>query len=168
MIFSNKHVIVAFIVAPILAIITYYGVDYMVSEKPSAAVQGASYKLASRPNCLHASGMCGFVNGDVEFDIVWEGGSSGYGEVVAISKKLPISGIKMAFGDPELSMPMDFQMRDNNPMEWRLPLNYHPAADEAMHVVVSINESLYFGEATAVFFDYQTSYHQDFREEAIR
>jgi len=167
MLFTNKHVIVAFIVAPILAVITYYGVDSVVSEKPKAAVQGENYKLATRPNCLHASGMCGFVNGDVEFDIVWEGGTSGFGEVKAISK-LPLNGIKMAFGDPSRSLPLDFVMSDAGATEWRLPLNYHPAPDEAIHVVVSLNDSLYFGETTAIFFDYQTSYHQDFREEAIR
>ena len=165
MLFTNKHVIVAFIVAPILAVITYYAVDYVVAEKPQAAQKGANYKLATRPNCLHQSGMCGFFNGDVEFDILWEGGDSGYGLVKVISKRLPLSGIKMAFGDPNLTMPMDLKMSEGNPLEWSVPMNYRPAPDEAIHVVAAINDSLYFGETTAAFFDYETSYHKDFREE---
>lgn len=167
MIFTNKHVIVAFIVAPILAVITYYGIDMVVSEKPQVAQQGATYKLATRPNCLHTSGMCGFFNGDVEFNIVWQGGDSGNGEVRVISS-LPLDGVKMSFGNPNVNMPKDLTMSDEGPLKWRLPLDYHPAADEPMHVVVSINETLYFGQTTAVFFDYATSYHKDFREEAIR
>ena len=167
MLFTNKHVIVAFIVAPILAVITYYGVDYMVAEKPQAAQQGGQYKLATRPNCLHTSGMCGFFNGDVEFDMVWRGGDSGYGDVVVISK-LPLNGIKLALGNPNQAMPMDMTMLDDNPLEWTLALNYHPAPDEPMHLVAAIKDSVYFGETTAVFFDYETSYHKDFREESIR
>lgn len=165
MLFTNKHVIVAFIVAPILAIITYYAVDYVVAEKPQVAQKGVNYKLATRPNCLHKSGMCGFFNGDVEFDIMWEGSDSGYGLVKVVSKRLPLSGIKMAFGNPNQTMPMDLVMSEGNPLEWSVPLNYHPAPDEAIHVVAAINDSLYFGEATAAFFDYETSYHKDFRQE---
>jgi len=62
--FKNKHVITAMIVAPILAIVSYYAVDLMVKEQPKAAVEGQAYKLIAKSNCRYSSGACDLVNGD--------------------------------------------------------------------------------------------------------
>jgi hypothetical protein len=43
------------IVAPILAIISYFTVDYYVAEVPHKAKQGQSYKMLVKPNCRWAS-----------------------------------------------------------------------------------------------------------------
>jgi len=64
--FKNKHLIMAMFITPVLAIIAYYSVDYFVSEKPHAAVQGNSYKLAAKSNCRYKSGVCTLENGDIE------------------------------------------------------------------------------------------------------
>jgi hypothetical protein len=58
MFFKNKHVITSMIVAPILAIISYFTVDYYVAEVPHKAKQGQSYKMLVKPNCRWASGAC--------------------------------------------------------------------------------------------------------------
>jgi hypothetical protein len=159
--FTNKHVVVAFIVAPILAVIAYFGVDYMVAEKPHSAQAGASYKLASRANCEHQSGICRMVNGDVELKLEWQADTK---SIIAISN-LPSQGIKLAFGDPNQNLPLDFTMLDESAMQWQLPLSIEPQPTDALHVVMSINNSFYFGEATAIFLAYETSYHKDFRSE---
>lgn len=159
--FTNKHVVVAFIVAPILAVIAYFGVDYMVAEKPKSAQAGASYKLASRANCEHQSGICRMVNGDVELKLEWQADTK---SIIAISN-LPSQGIKLAFGDPNQNLPLDFTMLDESAMQWQLPLSIEPQPTDALHVVMSINNSFYFGEATAIFLAYETSYHKDFRSE---
>ena len=62
--FKNKHFIVALLIAPILAIIAYFGVDIAVSEKPHAAKKGQSYKLVSKSNCRYTSGLCDMENGE--------------------------------------------------------------------------------------------------------
>ena len=68
-ILKNKHLILAMFVAPVLAIIAYFSVDSIVSEKPQAALQGSSYKLAAKSNCRYQSGNCTLKNGDIEVQI---------------------------------------------------------------------------------------------------
>ena len=40
---TNKHVVIALIVAPILAVIAYFATDAAVGEKPHKAQAGKSY-----------------------------------------------------------------------------------------------------------------------------
>ena len=63
---KDKHVVVALIVAPILAIIAWFGVDYIVAEKAEPAEPGSMYPLVARSNCRYDSGSCDLVNNDFE------------------------------------------------------------------------------------------------------
>ncbi len=56
--FRNKHLILAFLIAPVLAIIAWFSVDYFVAEKPHSAKPGASYELIAKPNCRRFSRRC--------------------------------------------------------------------------------------------------------------
>jgi hypothetical protein len=49
--FKNWHVIIAMIVAPILAVLAWFAVDYFVAERPHAAKEGAAYSLIAKSNC---------------------------------------------------------------------------------------------------------------------
>ena len=62
--FNNKHILAAMIVSPILAVITYFAIDYVVKEKPQAAQQGQSYPLVAKSNCRYSSGQCNLENSD--------------------------------------------------------------------------------------------------------
>jgi hypothetical protein len=66
---TKKHLIVAMIVSPILAVLTYYAVDFKVSEKPHSAVPGNSYPLVAQSNCCYSRGKYTFKNGDIEASI---------------------------------------------------------------------------------------------------
>ena len=57
--FTNKHVVVAMLVAPVLAILAWFAIDYFLAERPQAAQPGASYKLIAKSNCRYDSGQCG-------------------------------------------------------------------------------------------------------------
>ena len=63
---KDKHVVIALIVAPILAIIAWVGVDYIVAEKAQPAEPGSMYPLVARSNCRYDSGSCDLVNNDFE------------------------------------------------------------------------------------------------------
>ena len=63
---KDKHVVVALIVAPILAVIAWFGVDYIVAEKAQPAEPGSMYPLVARSNCRYDSGSCDLVNNDFE------------------------------------------------------------------------------------------------------
>ena len=63
---KDKHVVIALIVAPILAVIAWFGVDYIVAEKAQPAEPGSMYPLVARSNCRYDSGSCDLVNNDFE------------------------------------------------------------------------------------------------------
>lgn len=62
--FTNKHVVVAMLVAPVLAIIAWFAVDKLVAPVPHAAKPGNTYPLLARSNCRYDSGQCDLVNGE--------------------------------------------------------------------------------------------------------
>lgn len=64
--FTNKHVVIAMLVAPMLAIMAWYAVDHFVGEQPHAAKPGNAYPLIARSNCRYDSGQCDLANGDFE------------------------------------------------------------------------------------------------------
>lgn len=67
--FTNKHVVVAMLVAPVLAIMAWFAIDYFVAERPHAAKSGASYKLIAKSNCRYDSGQCDLENGDFKLTL---------------------------------------------------------------------------------------------------
>ena len=70
--FTNKHVVTAILVVPILAIVSYLAVDYFVKPDPIAAKRGHAYPLIAKSNCRYASSQCTLVNGDFRLDIYSE------------------------------------------------------------------------------------------------
>ena len=67
--FKNWHVIIAMIVAPILAVLAWFAVDYFVAERPHAAKEGAAYTLIAKSNCRYDSGQCDLENSDFKLSI---------------------------------------------------------------------------------------------------
>ena len=67
--FTNKHVVVAMLVAPVLAIMAWFAIDYFVGERPHAAKEGAAYTLIAKSNCRYDSGTCDLENSDFKLSI---------------------------------------------------------------------------------------------------
>lgn len=57
------------LVAPVLAIMAWFAVDYFIGERPHAAKEGATYTLLAKSNCRYASGQCDLENADFELSI---------------------------------------------------------------------------------------------------
>ena len=68
-ILKNRHVLVASLVAPLLALLAWFAIDFFTSETPHAAVEGQSYALVEKPNCRYDSGLCGLKNNDFELEL---------------------------------------------------------------------------------------------------
>jgi hypothetical protein len=68
-IFTNKHLIMAMLVAPILAVIAWFLTDRMVTPEAQIASAGETYELIAKPNCRYQSNKCELVNGDVTLTI---------------------------------------------------------------------------------------------------
>lgn len=96
---TNKHVIMAMIIAPILAIISYFFVDKLVSPKASPAQSGESYPLVARSNCRYASGKCTLVNGEFKINFLQQSEQPSSQIQLSVESALPIDGIRYAFTD---------------------------------------------------------------------
>ena len=172
-IFKNKHLILAMFVAPVLAIIAYFAVDYVVSEKPQAAVEGAAYKLAARSNCRYQSGACTLKNGDIEVHLYARRIDDQTVEL-KMQSELPVQKAIISHVVGELaSNPVamnadmtadgdqDDNLADNMAADRYVILKLADPENTHLRMALNIADTMYYAETTAVFVDYETSFSRD-------
>ena len=158
---KNKHVILAMVVAPILAIIAYFSVDYVVSEKPRAAAQGNSYKLAAKSNCRYQSGVCTLENGDIEVSVHARHVSDKKVEL-KLHSGLPIQQAVISHVSTErASEPVKMNVVSDEMKDWQVTLELGDPTQTSLRLALNIYDSMYYAEVTAVFIDYETSFSRD-------
>lgn len=158
MLLTNKHFIIALIVAPILAVIAYFAVDFAVSEPPQTAIAGERYPLAANPNCRYESGKCTLRNGDIEVELVSD--ESDASKIsLTLSSELPLQGVKLAITeDPKQAEPQAMQAANSQQTQWQLDLDNTNKKESRLLVVVAVNDSLYYAETETTFIHYETSF----------
>ena len=160
-ILKNKHLILAMFIAPALAIIAYFSVDYMVSEKPQAALQGSSYKLVAKSNCRYKSGACTLKNGDIELSIRALRTADNVVELSMYSE-LPLQYAVFSVVAGELSTePVAMDVATDEMTDWNARFYMDDPENSMLRLAVSIADSVYFAETTTVFVDYETSFSRD-------
>lgn len=160
-IFKNKHLILAMFVAPVLAIIAYFSVDHIVSEKPQAAMQGKAYKLAANSNCRYQSGACTLKNGDIEVHIKALRIDEQTIELI-IHSVLPIHKAIISYvADDVASDPLVMNTSSAKDNDWQVKLKLSDPQNTQLRLAINIAESMYYAETTAVFVDYETSFSRD-------
>ncbi len=142
---KNKHMIVAVIVAPVLALISFFATDFIVSEKPQAAQEGQSYTLVGRPNCRYTSGICTLKNGDMAIDVVFDNNQ------VTVESKLPLEGIKVGINDQS---PVSLSSSDDQ-LNWQTPIT-KPRANDTLKLVAKVDGAIYFAEHSLGFVNKET------------
>lgn len=158
---TNKHTIIAIIVAPILAFIAYYAVDYAVSEKPHEAVEGQSYPLVAKSNCRYESGQCTFKNGDISIHI--ETTQVDNSELsFSLESNQPIQGSRLALAnDAVKTSPISMTATDDTQVNWNITLPNTLSETSRLQLALKIKGSIYFGETGTVFTTYKTSFSQE-------
>lgn len=149
---KNKHVIVALLVTPVLAIIAYFAVDYFVAEQPHAAKPGADYSLVARSNCRRASGSCDLFNGEFKLTIsASPAGSTGM--TLSVLSKFPlIAGtIGIAPGPGEVSEPVMLAPVAGDLQNWSAQIGRPQTEQAALQIVVVAGQSQYFAEVPTIF-----------------
>lgn len=162
--FKNGHVIAAMLVAPVLAILSYFAVDYMVSEDPVAARAGESYQLVARSNCRYESGECVMENGDFRLTITAE--STGPNLVqLSVESVHPLQGIQAAWlSDPEQpGRPQALSATNDGGRQWQGEVPAKTLEDPVLRLAVKAGDAYYYGETRARFMNYHSSYGEDFR-----
>jgi len=162
---KNKHVIVALIVTPILAILGYFAVDAVVSETPHAAQSGQQYELVSKPNCRYSSGVCGLKNGDFELTLTAQRTEKS-GMLLTLKSLHPLDGAMISAVDDaaDNKQPVDMYPVDRSRQHWTLEILDPNLETGRLRLAVSSNKTLYFGDAAMKFAQYETSFGQDFRQ----
>lgn len=149
---SNKHVVAALLITPILAVLSYFAVDRWLSEKPHAAKMGSHYPLVEKSNCRYSSGRCDLRNG--EFSLRLEVKKIQQSHILHIQSKHPLEGIKVAIADKDgeaLNPPQNLAVADVTGNQWQLTLPTNNFSNSRLQLVASTGSSLYFGETAMVF-----------------
>ena len=148
--FTNKHVVVALIVAPILAILAWVGVGQLTGEKPHVALPGQSYPLVEKSNCRYESGACDLQNEDFKLRLTLE--ETAGGTEMVLSASHPLQGAVLGIGGAEDDgQPATMRATDGRGIEWRLAVAGKPGPQQRIRLVARAGESSYFGDAATTF-----------------
>lgn len=160
-ILKNKHMILAMFVAPVLAITAYFSVDYMVSEKPQAALPGSSYKLAAKSNCRYQSGVCTLRNGDIELRIRAQRMDA---KTIKLSmhSEIPVQQAILSYvSDGVESEPVQMTRVSAEVNDQYIIIQLDDPQKSMLRLALNIADVMYYAETTAIFVDYKTSFSQD-------
>ena len=162
--FTNKHVIVAMLVAPILGVLAYFAADMAIGEKPQPAVAGQNYKLAAGPDCRYASGKCTLRNGDLTVQFHATKNDAGNWDFIADANlDLNTVAVVIVSANDTTSAPVNMRSipladEDDNGSKWSLEVPPFDKENDIMRVVVFAGQSLYIVETKAIFPVFETRF----------
>ena len=154
-VFKSKHVVVAMLVAPVLAIIAWFAVDYLVAETPHAAKAGAVYSLVAKPNCRYNSGQCDLKNADFELTLRATGVTAA-GAELELESKFSLQNATIALVDTgNERQPTSMVRTDAGGQRWRGTIP-RPVGDEStIRIAVIAKETAYYAEVPVVFLRFE-------------
>lgn len=146
---TNKHMIIAMLVAPVLAVLAWFAVGEFAGEQAHKAEAGREYPLVEQSNCRYESGVCELRNEDMVIKLSLEQGAD---EVLVLRASHALEGVLMAIGPPESSLPPDkMRTSDGQGKEWRMLIGGVPGPQERIRLVATAGGSAYFAEASTRF-----------------
>lgn len=153
MIFTNKHVVVAMLVAPVLGILAWFSVDYFIGERPHAAKAGASYALIAKPNCRRLSDGCELVNEDFQLTVVATSFDA-VGAELDLTSVFPLSrvAIGMANAGVEGGLPTALERADTEGKRWRGRVRGSLDANTVLRVAAFADDTSFYAEIPVTFF----------------
>ncbi len=150
---KNKHVVVAMLVAPVLAILAWFAVDYFVAERPQAAQEGATYRLVAKSNCRYASGGCDLENSEFKLAIRPE-------ILTASSMALTLSSShsldSAAIGLVELGSaeaPAQMTQTDDGGQEWQALIARPDSTEAGIRIAVTAQGATWYAEIPVVWLE---------------
>lgn len=149
--FTNKHVVVAMLVAPVLAIIGWYAVDYFLAEPPHVAQPGASYRLVAKPNCRYESSQCDLENGNFKLTLRSTGVTADT-VTVDLQSRFPLQQASIGFIDesPDV-LPTGMVSTDPGATFWSAALALPSSDASTIGIAVKAQGATYYAEIPAIF-----------------
>jgi hypothetical protein len=149
MVFTNKHVVIAMIVAPLLAVMAWFATGQFAGETPQAARPGQSYPLVEKSNCRYPSGACDVEN--EEFRLRLKAAVVGGSELL-LTASHPLDGVVLGVALPdEETQPAAMRAADGQGLEWRLELGAAPVPGQRIRLVAMADGSSYFANVSTAF-----------------
>lgn len=149
---KNKHMVVAMLVAPVLAILGYFALDAIVGEKPQPAEAGQSYPLVEKPNCRYGSGKCGLKNADFELELRTRDMGPGAVQLI-LNSVVPLDGVMVSLVDDgqDEKQPVAMQPLSGDRLTWSLQIVSPDPDRHRLRLVASSGGSLYYGDVATKF-----------------
>ncbi len=149
---KNKHLIIAMLVAPCLAIMAWYAVDFFVAEKPHVAEPGAAYPLVARSNCRWESGECELVNNDLEMTITPVELGAQHTRL-SLESEFPLTQATFALlvDGNEVAANAEHDVSADAPAQMTVTIPAFADPEGMLRVAVTVHESVYFAEVPVVF-----------------
>jgi len=148
----NKHMLAAMLVAPVLAVLSYFTVGHLFGEKPQAAVEGGSYRLAEKPNCRWDSGRCGLRNADfeVEFSIA---NRDPFRLTLQLDSVFPLDGVVLALVEEgaEGESPVEMEAASPDGLAWAAEIAVPEPDRHRLRLATSAAGANYYGEVSTEF-----------------
>jgi hypothetical protein len=150
--FRNRHIIVAVLVAPVLALGAWFAVDRLFGERPEAAVAGRSYPLVEMPGCRYAGGACELQNADFELGIRFRPGKPGR-VVLQIDSAFALDGVVAALVSPDgrEREPRPLRRAEPSGHSWVIEVPGPSAGRDRLRIAASAAGAQYFGEVATRF-----------------
>ena len=149
---KNKHVVIAMIVAPILAVLAWFAVGSLVGEKARVAEPGAAYPLVARSNCRWESGECELVNNDLKMTILPLELGAQYTRL-SLDSEFPLTQATFALlmGGNEVAAKAEHDASPDAVAQMTVTIPAFADPEAMLRVAVTVQESLYFAEVPVVF-----------------
>jgi hypothetical protein len=149
---KNKHLLTASLMAPILALMSYFAIDALVGESPHAAEEGQSYQLVEKPNCRYDSGSCGLKNGDFELKLHTEELENDR-LLLVLESVFPLEGVLVGLLESEAdeAQPVDMRPVGDDGLTWSLDLVRPNPEAGRLQLVAAAKGSLYYGDVAMKF-----------------
>lgn len=148
--FTNKHVVIALIVGPVLAILAWVGVGQIAGEKAAVAVAGKSYPLVEKSDCRYESGHCRLENED--FKLILRVEQRGIDTVLVLESEHALEGVLLSVTEPDSSTsPAAMRASSAQNLKWLIPMEEVPTPQQRIYLVASSGGVQYFGDAATLF-----------------
>ena len=149
--FKNKHVVIAMLIAPVLAVMGWFAVDYFVAERPHAAKPGSAYTLIAKSNCRYASGQCDLENADFKLSIR-PGMISASSVALTLTASHALQSAAMGLVDGDDAQPPEQMTKsDEAGTEWQGLLPSPASEDARIRIAVTAGDATWYAEVPVVF-----------------
>jgi hypothetical protein len=146
---TNKHVLAALLVAPILAVLAWYGAGFLGDGEELQAVPaqaGDSYPLIERPGCRYPGGDCGLSNEDFKLAIALL--PSGQ---LRMMSAVPLDFILVGLVSKNDQGPVKALPVSAEQVRWVHNFAVTPSSKDRLRVVTGVSGATWFGEVALTF-----------------